>query len=96
VTVLAAGGWIMFGVVLGLSYGVVLAPSVWTAYRTADPSSIAPGTWWIGGLEAALWGYYGAFHSDRGIVTLAVIGVVGSALMLARYYGTRNRVAEAV
>ena len=96
VTVLAAGGWIMFGVVLGLSYGVVLAPSVWTAYRTADPSGIAPATWWIGGLEAALWGYYGAFHSDRGIVTLAVIGVVGSALMLARYYGTRSRVAEAV
>ena len=96
VAVLATGGWITFGVALGLSYGVVLAPSIWTAYRTVDTSGIAPGTWWIGALEAALWGYYGGFHSDRGILTLAVIGVVGSALMLVRYYGTRRRVAEAV
>ena len=96
VAVLATGGWITFGMVLGLSYGVVLAPSVWTAFQSVDPSGIAPGTWWIGGFEAALWGYYGAFHSDRGILTLAVIGVVGSTLMLARYYGTRRRVAEVV
>ena len=96
VTVLATGGWITFGVVLGLSYSVVLAPSVWTAYRTVEPSGIAPGSWWIGGLEAALWGYYGAYHSDRGILTLAVIGVVGSTLMLARYYGTRRRVGDGV
>lgn len=94
--VLATGGWSTFGIALGLSYGVMLAPSVWTAYRTADPSGIAPLTWWIGMLEASLWGYYGAFHADRGIVTFALVGVVSSSLILARYYVTRSRVAEAV
>jgi len=92
--VLATGGWATFGVALGLSYGVMLTPSVWTAYRTADPSGIAPLTWWIGLIEASLWGYYGAFHSDRGIVTFAVVGVVGSSLTLARYYATQSQVAE--
>lgn len=83
-------GWTTLGVVLGLSYGVMLAPSVWTAYRTVDPSGISPGTWWIGVAEALLWGYYGAFHADRGIVTFGIVGLIGCALMLFRYYSTRQ------
>ncbi len=88
-------GWVALGVVLGLSYGVMIAPSVWTAYRTNDPSGISPGTWWIGVAEAALWGYYGLFHSDRGIITFGVVGVIGSALILTRYYATRSALATA-
>lgn len=79
------------GVILGISYGVVLAPSIWTAYRTSIPSGISPLTWWIGLVEALLWGYYGWFHSDRGILTFMVIGVIGTGLMLIRYYSTRSR-----
>ena len=85
-------GWTTLGVVLGLSYGVMLAPSIWTAYRTVDPSGISPGTWWIGSAEAVLWGYFGLFHADRGIVTFGIVGVLGATMMLARYYATRRLV----
>ncbi len=89
------GGWEILGVVLGLAYGVVLAPSIWTAYRTSIPSGISPLTWWIGLVEALLWGYYGWFHSDRGIITFMVVGVIGSGVMLLRYYTTRSRATPA-
>ncbi|MEE8375005.1 MAG: hypothetical protein V3S26_01620 [Acidimicrobiia bacterium] len=85
-------GWTALGVVLGLSYGVMLTPSVWTAFRTADPSGISPGTWRIGIVEALLWGYYGWFHGDIGILTFSVVGLVGSVLMLTRYHSTRGQV----
>jgi uncharacterized protein with PQ loop repeat len=88
------GGWTALGVVLGLSYGVMLTPSIWTAFRTADPSGISPGTWWIGIAEAFLWGYYGWFWADTGILTFSVVGLVGSVLMLVRYHSTRSE-AEA-
>jgi len=67
-------------------------PSIWTAFRTADPSGVSPGTWWIGIAEAFLWGYYGWFWADIGILTFSAVGVVGSVLMLARYHSTRSQV----
>ena len=89
ITMLA--GWSAFGVFLGFSYGVQLAPSIWSAYQTADPSGISPGTWWIGTAEALLWGYFGWFHADVGIVTFGIVGVVASSLLLIRYYSTRRQ-----
>ena len=89
------GTWETLGVVLGVSYGVVLTPSIWTAYRTSIPSGISPLTWWIGLVEALLWGYYGWFHSDRGVITFMVVGVIGTGLMLIRFYTTRGRTAPA-
>lgn len=88
------GGWNTLGVALGLSYGIQLAPSIWTAYRTPNPSGVSPTTWWIGLTEAVLWGLFGLFHLDAGIITFAVVGTLGSSLMLLRYYATR-RFAEA-
>ena len=85
-------GWETLGVVLGLSYAVQLTPSIWTAYRTSDPSEVSSATWWIGSVEAILWGAFGTFHADRGIVTFAVVGLIGSILMLIRYYSTRRQV----
>ena len=64
------------------------APSIWAAYRVPQPTGVSQTTWWIGLVEALLWGYYGWFHSDRGILTFMVVGTVGSALMLVRYYMT--------
>ena len=84
------GGWGSLGVALGLSYGIQLAPSIWTAYRTADPSGVSPGTWWIGLVEAVLWGVFGFFHMDPGILTFSVVGITGSAIILVRYYSTRR------
>ncbi len=94
VAVGVAAGWDTFGVALGLSVGVQLAPSVGAAYRTSDPSGVSPGTWWIGLAEAILWGYYGLFNRDAGIVTFGVVASVVAVLMLARYYFTRGRVTE--
>lgn len=87
------GGWEPLGVALGVSIGVQLSPSVWSAYRSPDPSGVSPMTWWIGLAEALLWGYYGLFNRDAGIVTFGVVASVAALLMLARYYLTRGRVA---
>ena len=89
---IAAGlGWTALGVALGLSFGVMMAPSLWTAFRTPDPSGISPGTWWLGIVEALLWGFYGWHHADAGILSFAVIALLGSAAMLGRYGWTRGR-----
>jgi uncharacterized protein with PQ loop repeat len=90
-TALGLGGWDALGLVLGLSYAVQLAPSVWTAYRTHAPSGISPGTWWLGGIEAVLWGFYGSAYGDVPLVVFAGFGVVAASLMLARFYATRHR-----
>lgn len=89
VTVTVFAGWTTLGVALGLTFGVMMAPSIWTAYRTPDPAGIAAGTWWIGLIEAALWGFYGWHHADAGVLTFAGMAAVGAALMLARWYATR-------
>ena len=89
----AIGGWTVLGVILGASYGIVLAPGIWTAYRTPDPSGISPLTWWIGLIEGVLWGYYGWFHQDLGILTFMGVAILGSSLMLTRYYATREQSA---
>ncbi len=81
--------------VLGLSFGLQLAPSLWTAYTTADPSGISSGTWWLGATEGVLWGYYGLYHADAGIITFSVVAAVGSVAMLSRVYATRPRVRPA-
>lgn len=87
------GGWGPLGVALGLSIGVQLSPSVWSAYRSSDPSGVSPATWWIGLAEALLWGYYGLFNRDTGIITFGVVASIASVLMLLRYTATRNRIA---
>lgn len=83
------GGWTALGILLGLSFGLMMLPSLWVAYRTPDPSGISPGTWWLGVVEAFLWGFYGWHHADAGILTFAVTAVVGSGAMLVRYAATR-------
>ncbi len=90
IVTMVISGWSTLGIFLGFSYGVQLAPSVWTAYRTADPSGISSGTWWIGLAEAVLWGYFGWFHADVGIMVFGIVGTMGSALILTRYYSTRR------
>jgi hypothetical protein len=92
--VAVGGGLDLLGVALGISIGVQLSPSVWSAYRSPDPTGVSPGTWWIGLAEAVLWGYYGLFHRDAGIITFGIVATVASALMLARYYATRGQVAD--
>lgn len=86
----AVAGWTTLGVALGLSFGVMMIPSLWTAYRTPDPSGISVGTWWLGVAEAGLWGFYGWHHADAGIITFAVTALLASAGMLARHAATKQ------
>lgn len=91
-----AGGWASLGIVLGLSYGVQAAPSVWAAYRTSTPRGIAPGTWVIGFAEGLMWGYYGWWYGDVPLMLFAVVATVTSVAVLARYAATRHRWVDAV
>lgn len=91
VAITAAFGWTALGVALGLSFGVMMAPTLWTAYRTPDPSGISPGTWWLGVVEALLWGFYGWHYADAGIITFSITALAGAIAMLARYSATRSR-----
>jgi uncharacterized protein with PQ loop repeat len=94
--VAVGGGWTTLGVVLGLTYAAMVTPSIWTAYRSRKPSGVSAGTWWIGSVEALLWGLYGLYHMDPGIITFGTVQLTASALMLTRYYTTRRLVLEPV
>lgn len=83
------GGWTTLGVVLGASFVVMIAPALWAAFSVPDPSGIAPGTWWLGVAEGLLWGVYGWYHEDAGLIVFAVTAIAGSAAMLGRYLTTR-------
>jgi uncharacterized protein with PQ loop repeat len=89
----AIGGWSVLGTVLGFSYGVQVAPGVWTAYRAYRPVGISPGTWWIVLVEGLLWGYYGWWHGDAPLMIFAVVGTLASIAMLTRYGATRRRLS---
>lgn len=88
--ILRLGGWHTLGVVLGLAYVVQVTPSVWAAYRSPDPSGIAPSTWWLSVAGAALWMYYGWANADVPIMIFAVTSGVAAALILVRYFITRR------
>lgn len=80
----AGGGRIGIGTALTVSFVLQVAPSVWTAYRTARPSGISPGTWLLILAELFCWGVYGVHRSDPRLAVLGWTGVAASLLMLAR------------
>lgn len=86
---LVLGGWAVTGIVLGVGYGVQLAPAVAAALRTRDPHGISAGTWALALIEALLWGIYGAPRGDAGLTALAVTGVVMSSVVLFRLGQTK-------
>ncbi|MEZ5256290.1 MAG: hypothetical protein R2705_05215 [Ilumatobacteraceae bacterium] len=91
IVALRIGGWPAVGVTLGTVYAVQLLPAVVTAYRSADVSGIAAGTWVLAWIEAALWGVYGLPRADVGMLSLAVTGTVMSSLVIARLAWKRPR-----
>jgi hypothetical protein len=88
------GGWSALGAVLGMSYAVQVAPSLWTAWRTYAPTGIAPGTWVLFFVQVILWGYYGVAEQDWAIKGFAITGIVSSLLMLLRWAMTRSRKSQ--
>lgn len=82
------GSWTALGLVLGWAYVPQLAPAVWAAYRTRDPSGVSSGTWALIGVEAVLWVVYGALLADAAVVIFGSVGVVASLLILGRVWAT--------
>jgi uncharacterized protein with PQ loop repeat len=83
------GGWTLLGVLLGCSFLAMMAPALLGAFAVPDPSGLAPGTWWLGVAEGALWGVYGWHHADTGLLVFATTAILGSIVMLWRYHSTR-------
>lgn len=94
--VLASTGFAAYGITLGLVHIVVVAPGVWTAYRTPDPAGIAPGTWALALSGGVIWFFYGWFYSDAAIVIFAVTTSTASAAVLVRYFATRPSTAPGI
>jgi hypothetical protein len=61
-----------------------MTPSLWSAYRTPNPSGISRGTWLLILAELVCWGLYGIRNSDPRLITLGSLGVIVSLLMLSR------------
>src|SRR5215831_9399825 len=83
------------GTLLAAAFVVQVAPSLWTAYRTARPSGISAGTWTLILGELLCFLVYGWHESDPRLIALGATGVTASALMLARISWTRRRSSQA-
>ena len=79
------------GALLTAAFAVQVAPSLWTAYRTAHPTGISSGTWLLILGELSCWLTFGLHKSDPRLITLGLTGLTASALMLARIYRTAGR-----
>lgn len=80
----AVAGRAGIGTALTASFVLQVTPSVWTAYRTHQPTGISRGTWTLILAELLCWGIYGLHKSDLRLTVLGWTGVAASALMLAR------------
>ena len=80
----AVGGVVGLGTLLTAGFIVQVFPSIWTAYRTAQPTGVSAGTWTLILAELACWLAFGLHVSDPRLITLGAFGVAASVLMLAR------------
>jgi hypothetical protein len=90
ITACAVTGRAGLGSLLTAAFLVQVTPSIWSAYRTARPSGVSPGTWLLILGELSCWMTFGWPASDPRLITLGVSGVAASALTLARIYWTRR------
>jgi hypothetical protein len=72
VLILAAGlfGRTGLGTVLTAAFLLQVTPSVWTAFRAADTTGIAAGTWVLIFGELLCWGAFGVYKSDPRLIVL--------------------------
>jgi uncharacterized protein with PQ loop repeat len=76
----------LFPAVLGCSILWFITPAAVTAWRSADVSGIAAGTWWLVGAEGAVGGVYGVVAGVPAYVVYAVVAVTGALVVLARLW----------
>jgi len=90
---LAVAGRAGLGTLLTAAFILQVAPSIWTAYRTAHPSGVSKGTWLLILGELTCWTSFGLYKSDPRLIVLGFTGVAASLLMLARIRRTIKRSA---
>jgi uncharacterized protein with PQ loop repeat len=78
------------GTLLTAAFAVQVAPSIWTAYRTAAPTGVSRATWLLILGELGCWLAYGVHESDPRLTVLGALGVTASLLMLARIRRVRR------
>ncbi len=81
---LAVGGWALTGLAIGFGYGLQLAPAVIAAFRATDLRGIAPATWVIAWIEAAIWIVYGWYVADLALLVGGTSGVTMATAILLR------------
>ena len=86
--VVGVAGRAGLGTLLTAAFVVQVAPSLWTAYRTARPSGASAGTWALILGELACFLAYGLRQADPRLIVFSTTGVAASALMLARILWT--------
>ncbi len=84
-------GWDAFGLVLGWSYAVQMAPPVAAAYGSTSPTGVSIGSWTLITIESLLWGAYGWLLDDLPIQVFALTGIVAGSSILARAVRSRRR-----
>ena len=85
-------GWEWLGLVLGVSNGLYLGPSVYAAWRSYAPVGVAPLTWVLTAGEGILWGYYGVLVEAKPIMVYGGMAFVLAAFILLRLWITRHRI----
>jgi uncharacterized protein with PQ loop repeat len=81
--------------VLVLSVLVNYGPQVVTAVRASDLQGLAPATWYLALLDAALWGAYGLAVGDPALLGYCVVLAGSAFVILARIARTTPSVARA-
>ncbi len=74
----------LFAAVLGGSILWYVVPAALTAWRSADVSGVAAGTWWLLALDGLVAGSYGVLAGVTAYLTYAAIALVGAVIILAR------------
>jgi len=84
ITAYAMAGRTGLETLLTAAFILQVTPSIWTAYRTARPTGVSPGTWLLILGELTCWLAFGLHKTDPRLITLGASGVTASALMLTR------------
>jgi uncharacterized protein with PQ loop repeat len=76
------------GTLLTAAFILQVTPSIWTAYRTPNPTGVSAGTWLLILGELTCWLAFGLHKPDPRLIALGATGVTASTLMLTRIHQT--------
>lgn len=96
---MAVAGWPGVGLAIGLCYGAAFVPATVEAYRSTDLTAIAPLTWALAWIEAAIWFGYGMTRFDPALLVGGGGGTIMSTALLVRlatHHGAGRRPPSAV